>query len=127
MAGSIEFFPKQFVGAAYTQTIDEAVDTGGANFAIIQFWFDPPLTASNTVTVKVQHANVNDEASYVDAFTVAGGTTPWSTQFATGAAPSATRLVAGSGYGRFLRLVVTPSATTVTGNLRAVLVLRDTP
>lgn len=46
MAGSIEIFPRTYIGADYTQTVDEAVDVGGANFAALQLWFEPALSGS---------------------------------------------------------------------------------
>lgn len=117
MSGAIEIFPKQFLGANYTQTVQQAVDTRGANFGSLQAWIDRALTTGEKIEVYVQHANTNDDASFV---TVAS----WKIEFNNTTFPNLTYIDNASQFGRFLRLhIVLTSVNAI--NLRGVLALKN--
>lgn len=115
MSGSFEILPKQYISGNYTQSVNEAVDSGGANFVSVQAWNFTTI-ASGSIAVYLQHANINDDSAYVD--------TSFSMTFTAGAAT--TKIVPLSGFGRYLRLRFV--FTTVAADyLRAVIVLKDNP
>lgn len=125
MAGTIEIFSKQFLGSDYTQTINEAVDTGGSNFGSLQIWIDGAAmaTGSGTLTVTVQHANSNDADSYLDVATTSA---TWEKAFTLTTTASSQVAIEqwSAGFGQFLRLSIVFSASAH-ANVRAVLVLKD--